>query len=114
MASLPIFSFPLRHEMKPLESQRSEAVTAFQLVLLILSLVVMGALVITAVVPISREVHTILQTLDLVACFAFFIDFVIRFKRAESKLYFMKWGWLDLISCIPTMDVFRAARLLQV
>ncbi|MFM9027581.1 MAG: potassium channel family protein, partial [Bacteroidota bacterium] len=41
------------------------------------------------------------------------IDFTVRFYRAPSKLKFMKWGWIDLISSIPTLDMLRAGRALR-
>ena len=91
-----------------------ERISVFQLVLLVLSLVVLGALVIDTVAPVSREVSTILQILDTIACALFFIDFDIRFWRAESKASFMKWGWIDLVACIPNIDFLRAGRLIRV
>ncbi|HRC33302.1 MAG TPA: ion transporter, partial [Bacteroidia bacterium] len=50
---------------------------------------------------------------DNIICGIFLIDFIIRFKRAENKLHFMKWGWIDLISSIPMLDFFRAGRALR-
>jgi voltage-gated potassium channel len=35
------------------------------------------------------------------------IDFVIRFRAAERKLLFLKWGWIDLIASIPNLDILR-------
>jgi len=45
-------------------------------------------------------VSNILQMLDSVACGLFFLDFLVRFKRARSKVAFMRWGWIDLIACL--------------
>jgi voltage-gated potassium channel len=48
------------------------------------------------------------------------LDFIIRFYKAKSKLKFMRWGWIDLISSIPTFEylrigrIFRAIRLLRI
>jgi len=41
------------------------------------------------------------------------MDFCIRFYHAESKLKFMKWGWIDLISSIPMFDFLRVGRLFR-
>ena len=92
----------------------AERLSVFQLVLLVLSLVVLAALLIDTVAPVSREVSTILQTLDTIACALFFIDFMIRFRCAENKASFMKWGWIDLVACIPNVDVLRVGRLVRV
>jgi len=37
----------------------------------------------------------------------------MRFKKANNKLVFMKWGWIDLISSIPYIDFLRAGRVLR-
>ena len=100
--------------MPTTQSPSAERLSVFQLVLLVLSILVLGALVVDTVAPVPREVSTILQTLDTVACALFFIDFVIRFWRAESKTSFMRWGWIDLLACIPNVDVLRVGRLVRV
>jgi voltage-gated potassium channel len=91
-----------------------EKLSVFQLGLLVLSLVVIGALITDAVAPLGKEVSSIIQVLDITACVLFFIDFCIRFARAESKPAFMKWGWIDLIACIPNVDALRIGRMVRV
>ncbi len=91
-----------------------EKLSIFQLVLLVLSLVVIAVLIADAVAPVGKEVSSIIQVLDVTACVLFFIDFCIRFARAESKAAFMKWGWIDLIACIPNVDVLRIGRMVRV
>jgi voltage-gated potassium channel len=93
------------------ESQ--ERVSTFQLVLGILSLVVIAALIADAIAPLPKEVSEILQALDLVVCILFFIDFCVRFAGAESKAAFLKWGWIDLIACIPNIDILRVGRMVR-
>ncbi len=100
--------------MKTPDIQSQDKLTVFQLALLILTLVVLGALITDAVAPVPREVSAIVQKSDLVACVLFFADFVGRFLRAESKAAFMKWGWIDLLACIPNVDILRVGRLVRV
>lgn len=100
--------------METPSSQPAERLTIFQLALLILSILVLLALIADAIAPVPPEVSTIIQTLDLAACFLFFVDFVLRFWRAESKLAFMRWGWVDLLACIPNVDLLRVGRLARV
>jgi voltage-gated potassium channel len=59
-------------------------------------------------------VSTIIQILDTIVCVLFFTDFLIRFRRAESKKEFMKWGWIDLIASIPNVDILRFGRMVRV
>lgn len=86
----------------------------FQLTILILSILALAAIATDALVPLPPEISKILQGVDLVACGAFFCDFVIRFSQAESKLAFMRWGWIDLLASIPTIDVLRLGRFASV
>lgn len=60
----------------------------------------------------------ILDYADFAVCFLFFGDFILSLHRAENRWrYFITWGWLDLVSSIPAIDVARwgrAARILRV
>src|SRR5215207_693419 len=100
--------------MQAVTPDAREKISVFQLVLLVLSLVVIGALITDAVAPVGKEVSSIIQFLDLTACLLFFVDFCVRFARAESKAEFMKWGWVDLVACIPNVDLFRFGRMVRV
>jgi voltage-gated potassium channel len=83
------------------------------LLVIILSIYVLGSIVIDSVIILDSETSTLLNYIDNSICAFFFIEFCIRFYKAESKLKFMHWGWIDLISCIPMIDYFRAGRLLR-
>lgn len=98
--------------MKP--EVRSHEITIFQLCLLGLSVVAVLALVVDAVAPLPREVSRTVQYGDTAVCLLLFIDFIYRFKKAESKKDFMRLGWIDLVACIPNVDFLRAARLVRI
>jgi voltage-gated potassium channel len=86
----------------------------FQLIVLTLSLFVLGLLAAELIFELPAETVRMLHWIDNVVCGLFFIDFVICFRRAESKLQFMKWGWIDLLASIPELGLFRWGRLLRV
>jgi len=92
----------------------AEQVGPFQLGILVLSVLALAAIAFDAFVPLPAEISKILQGVDLIACGVFFVDFVVRFNRAESKLEFMKWGWIDLLASIPNIDVLRLGRFARV
>jgi voltage-gated potassium channel len=92
----------------------AEHVGPFQLGILVLSVVALGAIAVDAFVTLPPEISKILQGVDLVACMVFLLDFIVRFRRAESKLGFMKWGWIDLLASIPNIDVLRLGRFTRV
>jgi voltage-gated potassium channel len=100
--------------MQAAPSDAREKLSVFQLALLVMSLVVITALIADAVAPVPKEVSSIIQMLDITACVLFFVDFCIRFARAERKTAFMKWGWIDLIACIPNVDMLRIGRMVRV
>ena len=84
-----------------------ERVTPFQLFILVLSIYVISAMAASLLLTLPPELNRLLQYMDYIVCFFFFIDFCQRFMRAESKLAYMRWGWIDLLACIPA-GLFRA------
>ncbi|MSU24030.1 MAG: ion transporter [Opitutus sp.] len=86
----------------------------FQLSLLVLSLLVLGALVADTFFALPGEISRVLRVVDTIVCGVFFVDFVLRFRAAPSKVQFMKWGWIDLLASIPTLDSLRWGRAVRV
>ncbi|WP_110690590.1 ion transporter [Salinicola endophyticus] len=88
-------------------------VSPFQLFVLAISFYVLAALFASAFLHLPPEIERLIGYLDYLVCVVFFIDFCLRFYRAPSKWRYMRWGWLDLLSCIPA-GWFQAARLARV
>src|SRR5882672_468209 len=91
----------------------AKKVTGFQLVMLVLSVYVLAALFVDTVFKLSPEISSLLQSLDTLVCLIFLGDFFYRLYRAESRLAFLKWGWIDFVSSIPMLDVFRWGRIVR-
>lgn len=83
------------------------------IVVIFLSIYILGALIIDTAYELPPETSALLQYFDNAICIVFFIEFCVRFAKAENKLQFMRWGWIDLIASIPTIDALRAGRLLR-
>lgn len=99
---------PIRELTDPfLEPVKHEKITGFQLLLVILSAYVLLVLILDAIFRFSPEVEKILSYMDNTVCAVFLVDFFYRLSKAESKLRFMKWGWIDLLASIPTIDALR-------
>lgn len=92
----------------------SDSVGPFQFAILLLSIFALVAIGADAVFTLPPEISRILQGVDLVVCGVLFVDFINRFCVAESKLGFMKWGWLDLIACVPMIDALRLGRFVRI
>lgn len=82
-----------------------------EVTVLILSVYVLAALLAQSLLEISPAVLQLLDHIDLLVCAVFFVDFLVNLRRAKSKWRFMRWGWIDLVSCIPVYDAFRWGRL---
>lgn len=85
-----------------------------EVAVLVLSIYVLGALLAQAVFHVSPEVSLLLDRIDTFVCIVFLTDFAVRYRRAPSKLAFMKWGWIDLISSIPAYDFLRWGRMVRI
>jgi voltage-gated potassium channel len=98
------------------ESQPGEGsqVGVFQMALLAFTILVLLALVADTVLILPKEVSGLIHIFDTFACAVFFVDFCVRFYQAESKLAFLKWGWIDFIACVPNLEVLRWGRLVRV
>lgn len=96
--------------MEHIETKRPYVI--FMLVLSILSLV---ALAISASPWLDDEQKIILQIADSVACLFFLLDFLQTLYKAPNRVsYFLRWGWLDLLSSMPMIDAFRLTRLARI
>jgi voltage-gated potassium channel len=92
---------------------RSEKIGTLNIIVLILTFYVLGALVIDTVFVLPNETTRLLNYIDTSICAFFFIEFSIRFYQANNKLKFMEWGWIDLVASIPMIGIFRVGRIIR-
>jgi voltage-gated potassium channel len=92
----------------------SEQLTYFDITILVLSIYILLALLIETFFKIPQELTRLLDIIDNFVCIIFLVDFLTRFIQAESKLKFMKWGWIDLLSSVPSINVLRYGRVVRV
>lgn len=83
------------------------------IIVIFLSIYVLGVLVVDTIYVLPTETAQLLSYIDNTICAFFFVEFCIRLYKAENRLKFMQWGWIDLVSCIPMINVLRAGRLLR-
>jgi voltage-gated potassium channel len=66
----------------------------------------------------DNQTREVLTALDTFVCFFFLFDFGLTLKReARRWRYMVTWGWIDLLSSIPTISLLRigrAARLARI
>lgn len=95
-----------------------EKARPYQIFMLVLCLYAMIAIAMEAALSLDTQTQKIIDIADNAVCALFFIDFLINIIKAPNKWqYFYKWGWIDLLSSIPNIDILRvgrAARILRI
>ena len=102
------------NESQPGWSRIDDRISFFQLALLILSVVLLGMLALDTFGSLPKELSHLIQIVDTLVCGVFWVDFGIRLYRAQDKLGFLKWGWIDLVASIPNLDILRWGRMVRI
>jgi voltage-gated potassium channel len=91
------------------------AAPVYQLFMLGLCVLALAAIVVQHAFRLDPEVEIVLDHADFLICIGFAIDFLVTFWRAPNRWrYLATWGWLDLLSSIPTLQIARWGRLARV
>ena len=98
----------------PSVQKDQEPVKLRQIVMLILCIYVLIALFVDTVFDLPPETSVLLNRIDNIVCVFFIWDFILNVVTAKSKLGYLKWGWIDLISSIPNIQILRWGRFVQV
>lgn len=91
-----------------MKDEQARPYVLFMLALSILSLIGIAA---STSGHLGRDEVQILQAADLLLCCLFLFDFFLTLYRSPNRLsYFVRWGWLDLLSAVPMVDALRITR----
>jgi voltage-gated potassium channel len=96
-----------------MNNSKDEKLGFLNILIVVLSIYVLVALLIDTFIKLPIEVSRLLATIDNGICLIFIVDFFIRFFSAENRLKFMRWGWIDLVSSIPSVELLRFGRLFR-
>jgi voltage-gated potassium channel len=88
-----------------------KAISLFDLLIIVLSIYILIALLIDTVFVLPPEVSVLLNYIDNIVCIIFLYDFFTKLIKAPAKLQYLKWGWIDLVSSIPSVNFLRVGRL---
>jgi voltage-gated potassium channel len=83
-------------------------------VILFLCIYVLSALFVDTVFSLPPETSVLLNRIDNIVCIVFIFDFILNIITAKSKLGYLKWGWIDLVSSIPNIEILRWGRFARV
>src|SRR6188472_4368279 len=99
----------------PSSQPKTGMAPGYQIFMLALCLYAIGALAARSAIRFNESTAVILDTADYAVCAVFFLDFLWNLKRADDRWrYFITWGWIDLLSSLPTVTVARWGRLARV
>jgi len=95
-----------------METGKSHPYLLFMLGLSLLSLAMLAAMNVDG---LNADQKSVLALADNMVCLLFFGDFLYTLHKAPNRLgYFLRWGWLDLLSCVPMVDALRVTRLARI
>lgn len=96
-----------------IEVDEKNELSMFDVVILVLSIYVLGALIVETFGTLSKSTVHLLRIIDNCICYIFLADFFYRFYKAQNRLKFLRWGWIDFISSIPTFEFLRYGRFIR-
>jgi len=112
MTTLELESQTPTNSLNPASIQKTrKRDVSYRIFLLLLSIYVLIALAVEATMNLKSTTQEILQVVDLIVCGFFLLDFFGNLWTAKSKKEYLKWGWIDLISSIPSLDTLRWGRI---
>lgn len=96
------------------KSFSSKFVKSWELFILFLSMYVILQLLWEIAIPMNESQEKLLENLDSLICVVFLIDFFTNLYSAEDKKLFFKTRWIDLVSSIPFIELFRVFRITRI
>ncbi|HEV7765232.1 MAG TPA: ion transporter [Thermoanaerobaculia bacterium] len=88
---------------------------AYQLFMLALCVLALATIVVQHAFRLDPQIQIVLDYADFLICIGFAIDFFVSLWQAPNRWkYLITWGWLDLLSAIPTLDIARWGRLARI
>ena len=101
--------------MTTVEAPAPRAMPLYQLFMLALCVLALAGIAAQNVFQRDPEIGQILDLADFMICIAFAIDFLVSLWMApDRKRYLLTWGWLDLLSSIPMLDLARWGRIARI
>ncbi|WP_221074739.1 potassium channel family protein [Agarivorans aestuarii] len=85
-------------------------VNAFDLVMLLLSLIAIVIVSSLLFYPADSQLRALLINLDTLICVVFIAHFLVSAIRSKSPLSYCKHHWIDLVASIPMVEALRLLR----
>ena len=93
---------------------KEDTITIWKIMMLLLCAYVLIALFIDTIFTLPKETSILLTKIDNIVCFVFIGDFIYNVITAQNKIKYLNWGWIDLVSSIPSIQILRWGRFARV
>ena len=100
--------------MKEQPGNSTNKLSWLNITLFVLSIYVFLIILVDTLFQLPKETSRLLEITDFFICIFFLFDFLRSLYLAESKVNYMKWGWLDLLASVPMINFLRFGRLLRI
>lgn len=97
-----------------MKEQIKNKIGLFQIFILILCIYILISTICSFVIKLDIETQRLLEKIDIAICVVFLFDFFKSLYQSPNKLRYIKWGWIDFISSIPTISILRWGRVFRV
>ena len=89
--------------------------TSYEFFMLAMAILSIANLALLFIFPIHTQSWDLVLMIEGALTLVFVIDFVYRLKTAPSKwgYFFHQKGFLDLLSCVPALRIFRIFRIVR-
>jgi len=95
-------------------NESTQEVSMFQVIILVLSVYVICAVFAQTIFKLPDRTNSLIDNIDFGVCLIFLFDVGYRFYKADNKLKFLQWGWIDFVSSIPMVGFLRLGRLVRI
>jgi voltage-gated potassium channel len=86
----------------------------YEVLILVLGVSAIINVTIVFLLPLPTQIIIILRIFDVFLTVTFIFDFLRNIYYASSRIDYLKWGWLDLLSGFPFIPLVRYARIRRI
>ncbi len=90
------------------------ASTTYRFFIVIMSFYAVISWIFIFIIPVKESTQSIFLAIDAMLSFVFLYDFLRNVVTSNSRLNYLKWGWLDLISSLPMLPFLRILRIASI
>ena len=88
--------------------------TTYEIFIIILAVFSLIGLTVVLIGSLPAQIDVIILQINFTIGIVFLLDFLRSLIKADNKLNYLRWGWLDLLGGIPFFPLLSYARLARI